>query len=309
MSRIVFAGTPETAVPSLHALVEAGHEIAAVLTRPDAPVGRKRVLTPSPVAAVAEELGLEVIKASRIDDATQERLAGLHAELGAVVAYGGLLPRRTLDATEHGWVNLHFSLLPRWRGAAPVQRSLMAGDTTTGASVFLLEEGLDTGPVLATSTEEVRAEDTAGILLARMAVSGAQLLAGAVSGFLAGDITPVPQSGEATTAPKLTRADGRIDFTLDAAAVRAHIAGVTPEPGAFTGPEGAPVKLGAVAEAPEVTELAPGEVRVLPGKHPRVLVGTGSHAVELGRVQPAGKREMAAGDWARGLSDEDVRWA
>lgn len=302
MSRIVFAGTPETAVPSLHALVEAGHEIAAVLTRPDAPVGRKRVLTPSPVAAVAEELGLEVIKASRIDDATQERLAGLHAELGAVVAYGGLLPRRTLDATEHGWVNLHFSLLPRWRGAAPVQRALMAGERTVGATTFVLDEGMDTGPVVATLTDEVREDDTAGSVLARLAVEGSPLLVDSLLGVASGRLQPVPQSGEPSAAHKLVGADGRVRWEDTAHAVVDRVRGVTPEPGAWTEYEGQRVKLERVAPAPDATGLAPGGVEIR-GKH--VYVGTGGGAVELTRVQPAGKKPMAALDWARGQQNRE----
>lgn len=307
MSRLVFAGTPVTAVPSLRRLVEAGEDVVGVLTRPDAPLGRRRVMTPSPVAAAAQELGVPVIKADRIDDETQAALVALEADLGVVVAYGALLPRRTLEATARGWANLHFSLLPSWRGAAPVQHALLNGDPVTGASVFLLEEGMDTGPLLATLRAEVGERDTAGELLARLADEGADVLARTVSRYLAGDIVPTPQEGEITLAPKLGREDGRVDFSLPAASVKARIAGTTPEPGAFTAWGDGVLKLGAVTEVSDVTDLAPGEVRSEPGGHGRVLVGTADHAVELGEVQPAGKRVMAARDWARGQHGGTVR--
>ncbi|WP_394160614.1 methionyl-tRNA formyltransferase [Galactobacter valiniphilus] len=303
MSRLIYAGTPETAVAPLRRLLADGHEIVAVLTRPDAPLGRKRVLTPSPVAQEAAAHGLPVIKATRIDDETHAAIAALDAELAVVVAYGGLIPRRTLDAVRNGWVNLHFSLLPLLRGAAPVQHALIQCHDITGASVFLLEEGLDTGPVLGMMTEAVRPEDTTGSLLQRLSEAGSELLSQAVVGYLAGQVTPVAQSGEPTFAPKLGREDGRIDFAQAAKAVHGRIAGVTPEPGAYTELDGAVLKLGAVALVPEVDDLAPGELRVEPGKRPLVLVGTGSHAVALGQVQPAGKKMMAAADWARGLHD------
>jgi len=304
MSRLIFAGTPATAVPALERLIADGHEIVAVLTRPDAPLGRKRVLTPSPVAAAAQAHGLPLIKASRIDDATHEAIAALGAELAVVVAYGGLIPRRTLDAVAHGWVNLHFSLLPLLRGAAPVQHALIQCHDVTGASVFLLEEGLDTGPVLGMMTEAVQPTDTSGVLLDRLAHAGSELLSQAVVGYLAGRVVPVAQQGEPTLAPKLSREDGLVDWRQAAMAVRGRIAGVTPEPGAFTHLDGAVLKLERVDEAPDVAQLPPGELRVEPGKGGRVLVGTGSHAVALTRVQPAGKKMMAAGDWARGLHTE-----
>lgn len=305
MSRLIFAGTPITAVPALRRLVEDGHQIVAVLTRPDAPLGRKRVLTPSPVAQVAQELGLPMIKASRIDEATHHALAETDAELAVVVAYGGLIPRRTLDAVPLGWVNLHFSLLPELRGAAPVQHALIRCADITGASVFLLDEGLDTGPVLGMMTEAVRAQDTTGSLLARLADAGSELLSQAVTGYLAERIVPVAQSGDPTLAPKLGREDGRVSWTQPARAVRGRIAGTTPEPGAFTELEGAVLKLARVDEVPQVDDLEPGLLRVEPGKNGRVLVGTGSHAVALTEVQPAGKKMMKAADWARGLHNED----
>ena len=297
--RVLFAGTPAVAVPSLNALVEAGFDVVAVLTRPDAPVGRKRVLTPSPVAARAAELGIDVIHATRVDAAVTERIAWAEPDVAAIVAYGGLVPPAALGIPRHGWVNLHFSLLPAWRGAAPVQRSVMAGDDITGAVTFRLEEGLDTGPVFGTLTEAVGPEDTAGLLLERLSHSGAVLLAQTLSAIEAGKAAPVAQSGDVSLAPKLTLDDGRLTWSHPALALGRQARGVTPEPGAWTVLDGQRVKLEPVRLRPDVTGLAPGSV-TFEGKN--VLVGTGSHAVELTRIQPAGKKMMAAADWARGMA-------
>ncbi len=297
--RVLFAGTPAVAVPSLDALVEAGFDVVAVLTRPDAPIGRKRVLTPSPVAARAAELGIEVIHAARIDAETTARISAVSPDVAAIVAYGGLVPAAALCIPPHGWINLHFSLLPAWRGAAPVQRAVMAGDDVTGAVTFHLEEGLDTGPVFGTLTETVGPEDTAGELLERLSHSGAVLLAQTLSAIDAGKAAAVPQSGEVSLAPKLTLDDGRLDWEHPALALGRQARGVTPEPGAWTVMDGQRIKLAPVRLRPDVSGLAPGSVS-LQGKS--VLVGTGSHAVELTRIQPAGKKMMAAADWARGMA-------
>jgi methionyl-tRNA formyltransferase len=297
--RVLFAGTPAVAVPSLDALVEAGFDVVAVLTRPDAPIGRKRVLTPSPVAARAAELGIELIHASRIDAETTARISAISPDVAAIVAYGGLVPAAALGIPPHGWINLHFSLLPAWRGAAPVQRAVMAGDDVTGAVTFQLEEGLDTGPVFGTLTETVGPEDTAGELLERLSHSGAVLLAQTLSAIDAGKAAAVPQSGEVSLAPKLTLDDGRLDWEHPALALGRQARGVTPEPGAWTVMDGQRIKLAPVRLRPDVSGLAPGSVS-LQGKS--VLVGTGSHAVELTRIQPAGKKMMAAADWARGMA-------
>jgi methionyl-tRNA formyltransferase len=297
--RVLFAGTPAVAVPSLNALVEAGFDVVAVLTRPDAPIGRKRVLTPSPVAARAAELGIEVIHAARINEETMARISAASPDVAAIVAYGGLVPPAALGIPRHGWINLHFSLLPAWRGAAPVQRAVMAGDDVTGAVTFQLEEGLDTGPVFGTLTEAVGPEDTAGELLERLSRSGAVLLAQTLSAIEAGKAAAVPQTGEVSLAPKLTLEDGRLDWKHPALAIGRQARGVTPEPGAWTVLEGQRIKLEPVRLRPDVPELVPGAVSVQ-GKS--VLVGTGSHAVELTRVQPAGKKMMAAADWARGMA-------
>ncbi|MEW1820692.1 methionyl-tRNA formyltransferase [Arthrobacter sp. NPDC080031] len=297
--RVLFAGTPAVAVPSLDALIEAGFEIVAVLTRPDAPTGRKRILTPSPVAARAAALGIDIIHASKVDAGTTERIASYEPDVAAIVAYGGLVPKAALGIPRHGWINLHFSLLPAWRGAAPVQRSVIAGDDITGAATFLLEEGLDTGPVFGTLTETVRPEDTAGDLLERLSRSGAILLAQTLSAVESGKAAPLPQQGDVTLAPKLTLDDGRLDWTQPALAINRRSRGVTPEPGAWTMLDGQRVKLEPVRLRPDIRDLAPGQVRV-DGKN--VLVGTGSHAVQLGRIQPAGRKMMPSADWARGLA-------
>jgi methionyl-tRNA formyltransferase len=297
--RVLFAGTPAVAVPSLDALVEAGFDVVAVLTRPDAPVGRKRVLTPSPVAARAAELGIEVIRAARVDAGATARIADVNPDVAAIVAYGGLVPPAALAVPRHGWINLHFSLLPAWRGAAPVQRAVMAGDDVTGAVTFLLEEGLDTGPVFGTLTESVGPEDTAGELLERLSRSGAVLLAQTLSAIGAGKASAQPQAGEVSLAPKLTLEDGHLKWSHPALAISRQARGVTPEPGAWTVLDGQRVKLEPVRLRPDVTTLAPGAL-ALHGKS--VLVGTGSHAVELTRIQPAGKKMMAAADWARGMA-------
>jgi methionyl-tRNA formyltransferase len=297
--RVLFAGTPAVAVPSLNALVDAGFDVVAVLTRPDAPIGRKRVLTPSPVAARAAELGIEVIHAARVDAEATARISAVNPDVAAIVAYGGLVPPAALSIPRHGWVNLHFSLLPAWRGAAPVQRSVMSGDDVTGAVTFQLEEGLDTGPVFGTLTETVGPEDTAGELLERLSRSGAVLLAQTLSAIDAGKASPRPQAGEVSLAPKLTLEDGHLNWGHPALAIGRQARGVTPEPGAWTTLHGQRVKLEPVRLRPDVSGLAPGSVAV-DGKS--VLVGTGSHAVELTRIQPAGKKMMSAADWARGLA-------
>lgn len=297
--RVLFAGTPAVAVPSLDALIEAGFEVVAVLTRPDAPTGRKRILTPSPVAARAAELGIDIIHASKVDAGTTERIASYEPDVAAIVAYGGLVPKVALGVPRHGWINLHFSLLPAWRGAAPVQRSVIAGDDITGAATFHLEEGLDTGPVFGTLTETVRPEDTAGDLLERLSRSGAVLLTQTLSAVESGSAAPVPQQGDVSLAPKLTLDDGRLDWRQPALAINRRARGVTPEPGAWTMLDGQRVKLEPVGLRPDIRDLAPGKIRI-DGKN--VLVGTGSHAVQLGQIQPAGKKMMPSADWARGLA-------
>jgi methionyl-tRNA formyltransferase len=300
--RLVLAGTPEVAVPTLEALAASRHDVVAVVTRPDAPSGRGRRLVRSPVAAWADERGVPVLQPRR--PAEPEFLADL-AELAPdccpVVAYGALVPRKALDVPPHGWVNLHFSLLPAWRGAAPVQRALMAGDDVTGATTFRLEEGLDTGPVFGVLTETVRPRDTAGDLLGRLAVAGAGLMVATLDGIEDGTLTAQPQPPDGISlAPKVTVEEAGVDWSLPALAVDRRVRAVTPAPGAWTTWRGERLGLGPVLPlAPDAQgePLAPGELRV---SRRAVTVGTASGAVELGEVRPAGKRAMPATDWARG---------
>jgi methionyl-tRNA formyltransferase len=293
--RLVFAGTPAAAVPSLRELATR-HDVVAVITRLDAELGRKRVLTPSPVALAAEELGIEVIKANRLDDEVTERIRALNADLGTIVAYGGLVREPLLSTPRLGWLNLHFSLLPRWRGAAPVQRSLIAGDTVTGAAVFQLVPELDAGDVFSELRRPIGTDETAGELLDALAISGARLLADTVDEIEAGTVIAVPQSGEPTVAPKLGLADAHLDFSQPAETVYARLRGVTPEPGAFALLDGERFKIH-VARLAEGEALPAGDVEL---RDKRVLVGTGTHPLELLTVQPAGKKAMPAADWWRG---------
>jgi methionyl-tRNA formyltransferase len=299
--KLVFAGTPEVAVPALDALLASGrHEVAAVVTRPDAQAGRGRRLVASPVAQRAEEAGIEVLKPARPREPEfLARLKEIAPDCCPVVAYGALLPRAALDIPARGWVNLHFSLLPAWRGAAPVQHAVMAGDEITGASTFLIEEGLDSGPVYGTVTEEVRPTDTSGDLLTRLAFAGAGLLAATMDGIEDGTLKAVPQPQDGITlAPKITVEDARVDWTAPALRVDRVVRGCTPAPGAWTTFRGERLKLIQVRTVPGRDDLAAGELAV--GKN-SVHVGTGSHAVELLWVQAQGKKPMRAADWARGV--------
>ncbi|MQY02406.1 methionyl-tRNA formyltransferase [Actinomadura macrotermitis] len=299
--RLVFAGTPETAVPALEALLASAHEVVAVVTRPDAPAGRGRRLVASPVAERAAEAGIEILKPAKARDPQfLDRLREIAPDCCPVVAYGALLPREALDIPAHGWVNLHFSLLPAWRGAAPVQHAILHGDDVTGAATFQIEEGLDTGPVFGVLTEPIRPEDTSGDLLGRLAVAGARLLADTMDGIEAGVLEPRPQPAEGVSvAPKITPEDARVDWGAPAHRVDRLVRACTPAPGAWTTFRDARVKLGRVRPAPDAGPLAPGG---LLAERKRVLVGTATHPVELGEVRPEGKRPMPATDWARGLN-------
>ncbi len=318
--RVVFAGTPEPALPALQAIADSDHELVGVITRPDAPAGRGRKLVASPVAQLAEQLGVPVLKPAHPRDPDfQAALRDLAPDCCPVVAYGALLPRVALEVPVHGWVNLHFSLLPAWRGAAPVQRAIMAGDDVTGATTFVLEEGLDTGPVLGTLTETVRPDDTAGTLLDRLAHAGAGLLVATMDGLAEGSLHAVPQPGDGVSlAPKLSTDEAQVRWGLPAHVVDRHVRGCTPAPGAWTTFRGERVKIGpvrfAAAPGPSRGEGPTGPTRVMPAhdalalgpgelhvsKH-TVVVGTGSTPVELGEVRPHGKKPMAAADWARGV--------
>jgi methionyl-tRNA formyltransferase len=297
--RLLFAGTPAPAVPSLEALLASGHEVVAVLTRPDARSGRGRKVGRSPVAERADAAGLPVLQPrSPREPEFLEQLAELAVDCAPVVAYGALVPQAALDLPAHGWVNLHFSLLPAWRGAAPVQHAIMAGDEVTGASTFRLEAGLDTGPVFGTVTETIGARDTAGDLLGRLSVSGAGLLVATLDGIAAGTLVAEPQPAEGISlAPRIEAADAQVNWDLPAHVVDRRVRGVTPAPGAWTTWRGDRLRLGPVEPVGNGPALAPGEVSAGSGA---VLVGTGRGAVRLGEVQPAGKRMLPAADWARG---------
>lgn len=291
------------AVPSLRALLASRHEVAAVVTRPDARSGRGRTLTPSPVKEVALEHGLEVLTPDTPrDPGFLDRLRALAPDCCPVVAYGALLPPLALDVPAHGWVNLHFSLLPAWRGAAPVQRALMAGDEVTGASTFVIDAGLDTGPVLGAVTEAVRPDDTAGSLLERLAEVGAGLLVATMDGLEDAALVPVPQPDDGVSlAPKLTVDEAQVRWGLPAHLVDRHIRGCTPNPGAWTVFRDERLKVGPVDPAPgpqDVPPLAPGHLH--PTKR-AVFVGTAAGPVALGEVRPHGRKPMAAADWARGV--------
>jgi methionyl-tRNA formyltransferase len=297
--RLVFAGTPAAAVPSLQALLDSPrHDVVAVVTRPAARAGRGRHETASPVAELAAEAGLRVLTPQRPGEPEfLAELAALEPDCCPVVAYGALLPPAALDVPKHGWVNLHFSLLPAWRGAAPVQHALLRGDDVTGASTFRIEAGLDTGPVFGVVTESIRPSDTAGDLLARLADSGAGLLVATMDGIADGSLVPVPQPSEGVSvAAKLEVADARVDWSAPAQHVDRLIRACTPAPGAWTTVRGERLKLGPVQLAGDAA-LAPGQLRV---EKAAVFAGTATSDVRLGEVRPAGKRPMPAADWARG---------
>ena len=297
--RIVFAGTPEAALPSLEALVDSAHEVVAVVTRPDAPSGRGRSLAPSPVGARAAQLGIETLKPPRpSDNGFVTRLNEIAPDCCPVVAYGAVIPQRVLDIPAHGWVNLHFSLLPAWRGAAPVQHAVLAGDRVTGATTFRLVPELDAGPTYARVTTPIGPSDTSGDLLERLAVSGAQLLVQTLDGIASGALSPEPQPSRGVTlAPKINVADAELDWGLAADLLDRRIRGCAPNPGAWTTFRDERLKI--AAATPTEVVLPAGLLEV---SKRAVRVGTATTALELLRVQAQGKKPMPAADWARGLT-------
>jgi methionyl-tRNA formyltransferase len=304
--RLVFAGTPGAAVPTLDALLDSRHEVAAVVTRPDAPAGRGLRLGPSPVARRAAEAGVEVLRPARPRDPEfVARLREIAPDCCPVTAYGALIPDHVLEIPAQGWVNLHFSLLPAWRGAAPVQHAILHGDEVTGATTFRLVRELDAGPTFGVLTEPVLADDTAGSLLERLSVAGAGLLVTTLDMIETGELEARPQPADGVSfAPKLTTADAEVDWKLPTRAVDRLVRACTPAPGAWTSLDGTRIKLGPVVSADASPEPVPGpgELRVL---RDRVLVGTGTQPVRLGEIQVGGKRRMPATDWARGLRLQD----
>jgi methionyl-tRNA formyltransferase len=297
--RIVFAGTPDVAVPALDALLDSRHQVLGVVTRPDAPSGRGKKLTESPVSRRAREAGLEVLKPVRPrDEEFVARLTEIAPDCCPVVAYGALLPQRVLDIPGYGWVNLHFSLLPAWRGAAPVQHAILAGDQVTGATTFSIVLELDAGPTYAEVTESIRPTDTAGELLQRLSISGARLLVDTLDGIEDKTLTAQPQpEAEVSYASKLMVADARIDWHRPADELDRLIRGCAPAPGAWTTFAGERFKINSAR--PAGNTLAPGQLEIT---RKSVQVGTATRAMELGEVQAQGKRPMAAADWARGVS-------
>lgn len=306
--RLVFAGTPEPALPALQRLIDSPrHEVAAVLTRPDAVSGRRGTPTPSPVAQLAADHGITVLKPTRPNSPEfVAELAGYEPDCCPVVAYGALLGAGLLAVPARGWVNLHFSLLPAWRGAAPVQAAIAAGDEVTGATTFQIEPDLDSGPVYGVVTETIKDTDTAGDLLARLAESGAVLLASTLDGIAEDALVPVPQPAEGiSVAPKITVEAARVRWELPAHVVDRQIRAVTPNPGAWTMLGDIRIGIGPVTPVDDDLGLAPGQLAV---QKRRVLLGTGSAPVELGTVRAPGKKPMNAADWARGARlDEQVR--
>ncbi|MDJ0322799.1 methionyl-tRNA formyltransferase [Cryobacterium sp. PH31-AA6] len=301
--KIVFAGTPQAAVPSLALLADSPHDLVGVVTRSDAPLGRKRTLTPSPVGQAAADLGLHMLKTNRLGDEATAEIAALAPDLGVIVAYGGLVREPLLSVPRLGWINLHFSLLPRWRGAAPVQRALINGDTRTGAAVFQLVPELDAGAVFAMVSETIGAHATAGSLLAGLSESGARVLLDVIDDLESGRAVAVDQTGDVTLAPKLTLDDARIDWSAPAETVYNRVRGVTPEPGAFTTVNSGRLKLLDLAPSDGALPIPAGVIREIDKK---VLVGTGTEPLELLTVQPAGKTKMKAMEWWRGVSATEV---
>ncbi|WP_025735885.1 methionyl-tRNA formyltransferase [Mycobacterium genavense] len=299
--RLVFAGTPEPALPALRRLIEApGHDVVAVLTRPDAASGRRGKPEPFPVAREALDRGIPVLRPSRPNSPEfVAELAEFAPDCCPVVAYGALLRDALLAVPPRGWINLHFSLLPAWRGAAPVQAAIVAGDTITGATTFRIEPSLDSGPVYGVVTETIRPTDTAGDLLERLAISGAALLSATLDGIADGTLTPRPQPADAVSiAPKITVEEARVRWDLPAAVIERRIRAVTPNPGAWTMIDDLRIKLGPVQIDTDTPEsLPPGAIQV---DRKNVRIGTGSEPVRLGQIQPPGKKLMNAVDWARG---------
>jgi methionyl-tRNA formyltransferase len=301
--RFAFAGTPDVAVPALDALAASGHELVGVVTRPDAPSGRGRKLVASPVGLRGEELGVPVLKPVHPRDPEfQAALKELRPDVCPVVAYGAMLPQSALDIPEHGWVNLHFSILPAWRGAAPVQHSIWSGDEMTGATTFRIVKELDAGPTFGLMTQLIHHDDTAGTLLAKLAEGGAGLLVATLDGIEDGSLEAREQPAEGISfAPKILVEHARIDWDDPALAIDRRVRACTPGPGAWTTFGGERMKVGPItmdAYPADAEPLAPGRLAITKSS---VHVGTATAPVLLGDVKPFGKKQMPAADWARGV--------
>jgi methionyl-tRNA formyltransferase len=302
--KILFAGTPESAAIVLRNLVRAGHDVVAVLTRDDAAIGRKRVLTESPVATEAAAHGIRVIKANKVDSTTIDKIRFTGAELGIVVAYGSILSEKALAALQQGWLNLHYSLLPNYRGAAPVQWSLANGDKETGITVFKIDKGMDTGPILTTLPVLVQPDETAGELIHRLSELGSTLLIECLPRLYTGNYQLAEQVGEVSLAPKPTREDARIDFNLTATEIENLVKAMNPEPMAWCLLDGQPFRI-LRARATELPGFINAIGSIVAGKNPLVACGDGTY-LELIEVQPSSKKAMAAADWFRGSANAEV---
>jgi methionyl-tRNA formyltransferase len=299
--KLVFAGTPDAALPSLNNLISSEHEVMAVITQPPAKSGRGRDVRCSPVHELALSQGIEVLHPASVRE-IDSVLRELRPDVIPVVAYGQLIPETMLGIPEHGWINLHFSLLPQWRGAAPVQHSIWHGDSITGATTFRIDKGMDTGPILGQVTHTIDPRDTSGVLLESLAGSGSHLLRQTLDALDSGMIRAIPQQHDlATFAPKITKSDSRIDWQSPAIEIDRRIRAMTPTPGAWTridiGEDVAPMSIAPVLIDRDVV-LEPGVISVV---DKRVFVGSATYALELTQVKPAGKKFMDATDWLRGL--------
>ena len=298
---MLFLGTPAWAVPSLEGLLETGVEVAAVVTNPDRPAGRGMELKPPPVKETAVAAGLDVIQpAGARSPEFLDQINALAPDVAVVVAYGSILPTSVLDAVPHGFVNVHFSLLPEYRGAAPVQRAVMDGKKETGVSIMVLTEGMDEGPVVATAATTIDPSETSGELGERLAGIGATLLTQSLPGYVDGSIEPVPQDDSlATYAPKITTDEARIDWKRPASQIHDLVRGLNPAPGAWSTFRDTRIKVHATS-ASAATGLEPGEI----GGDADLLVGTGDGTIRLEDVQPAGKKRMDGSEMKRGMRPE-----
>ena len=306
--KLVFAGTPDVALPALETLIFSEHDVLAVITQPPARAGRGRELQPSPVHAVADKYGIKALYPDSIRE-IDAMLRELQPDAIPVVAYGQLIPETMLDIPAHGWINLHFSLLPEWRGAAPVQHCIWHGDTITGATTFRIDQGMDSGPILGHVTQLVDPKDTSGALLDRLADTGSRLLRQTLDALEAGMITPIAQQhDQATYAPKLQKSDSRIDWQLPAIEIDRRIRAMTPKPGAWTtmalSEHEISLSIGPVSTNRDI-QLDPGVICVI---DKNVFVGSATYALELDRIKPPGKKFMLATDWIRGLRVDGVKF-
>jgi methionyl-tRNA formyltransferase len=306
--KLVLAGTPDVALPALETLISSEHDVLAVITQPPARAGRGRELQPSPVHAVADKYGIKALYPDSIRE-IDAVLRELQPDAIPVVAYGQLIPETMLDIPAHGWINLHFSLLPEWRGAAPVQHCIWHGDTITGATTFRIDQGMDSGPILGHVTQLVDPKDTSGALLDRLADTGSHLLRQTLDALEAGMITPIAQQhDQATYAPKLQKSDSRIDWQLPAIEIDRRIRAMTPKPGAWTtmalSEHEISLSIGPVSTNRDI-QLDPGVICVI---DKNVFVGSATYALELDRIKPPGKKFMLATDWMRGLRTEEVKF-